>query len=120
MDIGPGPDDDGAEGLRDIVHRAQRKPLLLVLDIGQSADQDHGRVFGQDCLLEVLQQSEAVHIRHDDVQENQRESFGLGHAEALLSREAYGHFVIGGQDGFQVFGLSPAVFDDQYFVHIFP
>ena len=120
VDGGPGPDRDGAEGLGDVVHRAQGQALLLVLYIRQAADQDDGRVFGENRLLEPFQQSEAVYVRHDDVQENQGEIFPLRLAEALLALQAYGDLVVIAQNGFQIFSLCPAVFDYQYFIHVFP
>lgn len=98
VDGGPGPDRDGAEGLGDVVHRAQGEAFLLVLHIRQAADQDDGRILGEDRLLEFLQQREAVYVRHDDVQEDQGEVIPLCLAEAFLAFQAYGDLVVIAQD----------------------
>ena len=91
--VDPGLDNQRVERLGNIVHRPQHKPPLLVLDGGEAGDQNHGEMLGEYLLLELLQQHEAVHFRHDHIQQNQGvvPSGGLGQS---LRRRLHGGNVV--------------------------
>ena len=63
------------EGLGDVVDSTGSKPLYLVLDRIQSAEENHGDVRKQRAGLQPFTYFVAVHLRHIDVQQNQVRRF---------------------------------------------
>lgn len=108
----------GAERLGDVVHRSQGQPVLLILDVGQTGNQDHRDALGDDLLLQLLEKGEAVHAGHDYVQQDEGKGLRAGAAEPVLRRLRDGDVVAALQNGLQLGGLQGAVVDNQYFFHM--
>ena len=100
MGVDPRLDDQRLEGLCDIVHSAQNEPPLFVRHGGQAGDQNDRDALGDDLLLQFLQQSKTVHSRHHHIQQNEREIFFVGQAQAVLRPLGDGNIVLVLQDGF--------------------
>lgn len=119
MGVYPGPDNQGMEGFYDIVHRPQGEPPLFMLDGGQAGDQDNGNPPGNHLILKLFQQVEAVHIRHDYIQQNERKISGAGLGQSIRRCVDSGDIIAVLQNGLQLGSLYKAVINNQYLFHIF-
>ena len=115
--IHPGPDNGGVEGLGDVIHGPQGKPLLFVLNIVEAGDEDHRDAAENHLLLKHFQKLKTVGAGHDDVQKNQGIIPHLRLLQAFLSGIHHGDFVVPGQDGTEEIGLNGAVVYNQNFIH---
>ena len=118
MGLDPGLDNKRVEGLGDVVHGSQGQALLLMLNIGQAGDEDYGQVLGKDLLLQLFQQHEPVHLRHDHVQQDQGKIPRAGGVQSGLGRLYGSDVVVVLQNRFQLGGLYNAVVHNQYFFHV--
>ena len=100
MGVDPGLDDQRVEGLDNIVHGPQGEALLLVFNVVEAGNQDDRDVLGNDLFLKLFQQHEAVHIRHDHVQQHQGEFPGGGKAQPVLGGVDHGDVILLVQNGF--------------------
>ena len=82
------------ERLCNIIHRPQDQPILLVLNVSQTGDQDHRYTLGNDLLLQLFQQRKTVHPRHHDIQQDQGIIFSAGKAKPLLRRMRGGDLIL--------------------------
>ena len=94
MGIDPRLNNDGAEGLGHIVHGAQQQPPLLILLLRQAGQQDNRHMPGQLGAFQLPQDGKPVHIRHNDVQEDEGVAPLLGGLQALPGGIADGHIVV--------------------------
>ena len=87
----PGQEHPGAEGLGDIVVRAQLQPRDNVRFLPLGRDHDHREMLGPVVLLEMAADLQAVHAREHEVQEDEVGEQDLGGAQGLLPGGHPGH-----------------------------
>jgi hypothetical protein len=109
-----------ADGLVDIIHRAQLQAagLRLLRHVAGEEDDRYGRKAL--VRLDVLYDLDAVHVVHVDVQQYQIGLFGLQKLNHLFAGRELGHPVCAGQDGLYRIVCDDVVVDDKYVLHLEP
>ncbi|MCY1428501.1 hypothetical protein D9M71_443880 [compost metagenome] len=78
-------DDQRADRLGDVVHRADLEALGLVVDIGQCGDEDHRDGAGRRLALEHPAHLVAGHARHHHVEQDQVGPLAAGQLDGLVA-----------------------------------
>jgi len=110
----PRPQEQFVEWPSEVVFRAARDAVDHALHVVQRGDHEYGDVLPRLAGLEAVQHGEAVHPRHEDVEEDQVERGVLEFAQRLLSAGSHRDEVPQlAEEQLEQFAVGAVVIDDE-------